>query len=142
MTNMEPTPTDGLAAGYPVSVKAVIVVDGKVPLLRNERDEWELPGGKLDPGEQPKACVVREVKEELDLDTTVCGIIDSWVYNIQDRVDVLIVTYRLDAASLDGLSVSHEHKELKIFSVGDIEALRMPEGYKRSIRYVASLRDI
>jgi hypothetical protein len=31
---------------FPVSVKAVIVQNGKV-LLRNERDEWELPGGKL-----------------------------------------------------------------------------------------------
>ena len=46
------------------------------------------------------------------------GIVDSWVYNILDRVDVLIVTYRLDAATLDGLTVSHEHKELKIFDVG------------------------
>jgi len=36
---------------FPVSVKGVVVRDGRVLLLRNERDEWELPGGKLDLGE-------------------------------------------------------------------------------------------
>jgi hypothetical protein len=30
---------------FPVSVKGVAVQGGKVLLLRNERDEWELPGG-------------------------------------------------------------------------------------------------
>ena len=37
---------------------------GKVLLLRNERDEWELPGGKLEVGEDPADCVVREITEE------------------------------------------------------------------------------
>ena len=37
---------------------------GNVLLLRNERDEWELPGGKLELGEDPADCVVREIGEE------------------------------------------------------------------------------
>jgi len=37
---------------YPVSVKAVLLNrDGKVVLLLNEREEWELPGGQIQPGE-------------------------------------------------------------------------------------------
>ena len=47
-----------------VSVKGVTVQAGKVPLLENERAEWELPGGKLELGEDPAACVVREIGEE------------------------------------------------------------------------------
>ena len=35
-------------------------------LLRNERDEWELPGGKLELGKDPVACVAREIAEEAD----------------------------------------------------------------------------
>ena len=31
---------------FPVSVKGVTVQGGRVLLLQNERDEWELPGGK------------------------------------------------------------------------------------------------
>jgi len=48
---------------YPVSVKGVIVRAGRVLLLRNERNEWELPGGRLEAGETPAQCVVREIGE-------------------------------------------------------------------------------
>jgi hypothetical protein len=49
---------------FPVSVKGVVIRDGRVLLLRNERDEWELPGGKLELGEDPASCVAREITEE------------------------------------------------------------------------------
>jgi hypothetical protein len=39
--------SDHLAHAFPVSVKGVAIQDGKVLLLENERNEWELPGGKL-----------------------------------------------------------------------------------------------
>jgi ADP-ribose pyrophosphatase YjhB (NUDIX family) len=46
---------------FPVSVKGVVVRDSRVLLLKNEREEWELPGGKLELGEEPAACVAREI---------------------------------------------------------------------------------
>ena len=42
---------------FPVCVKGVVSVGGKVPLLKNEREEWELPGGKLETEESPEVCV-------------------------------------------------------------------------------------
>lgn len=35
------------------------------------KQEWDLPGGVVDPGESPATCVEREVEEELGLDVTV-----------------------------------------------------------------------
>jgi ADP-ribose pyrophosphatase YjhB (NUDIX family) len=50
---------------FPTSIKGVILDGPKVVLLRNERDERELPGGKLELGEAPEDWVSRE--EELGL---------------------------------------------------------------------------
>ena len=36
---------------------------------------WELPGGKVEPGEDPAAALVREIREELGCDVTV----ESWL---------------------------------------------------------------
>ena len=90
---VRPPPDDNEAHNFPVSVKGVVLLDSKVALLQNPRDEWELPGGKLEPGETPEQCVVREIYEELNLRVRVGSILDSWVYHIAEGVDVLIVTY-------------------------------------------------
>ena len=34
------------------------------------KQEWDLPGGVVDPGESPATCLVREVREELSIDVT------------------------------------------------------------------------
>jgi 8-oxo-dGTP pyrophosphatase MutT (NUDIX family) len=39
---------------FPVSIKGVFVEAGGIVLLENDRDEWELPGGRLEPGEAPE----------------------------------------------------------------------------------------
>ena len=48
---------------------AVIVENGKVFTTQRGygefKDGWEFPGGKLEPGETPEACIVREIREEL-----------------------------------------------------------------------------
>jgi 8-oxo-dGTP pyrophosphatase MutT (NUDIX family) len=125
--------TDRRARGYPVSVKGVIFVGERVVLLRNERDEWELPGGKLETGEDPAACVAREILEELGIRVDVAAILDSWLYNIQGRIEVLIVTYGCRTGD-HKLTLSHEHKALGLFQLGELDALNMPEGYRSSIR--------
>src|SRR5580693_2116640 len=65
-----------------VSVKGVLIEDGSVVLLENERGEWELPGGRPEPGEDPATCLVREFAEELGAAVAVGPIIDSWNYEV------------------------------------------------------------
>ena len=131
-------PADFLSKKYPVSVKGVVLIDGKVVLLKNIRDEWELPGGKLDKGESPMECVVREIEEELNLVVRNPQIVDSWIYPVGGKVDVLIVTYFCSHRyhNPNSLQISHEHKEARLFSKEEIDDLHMPEGYKRSIHKV------
>ncbi|WP_018790516.1 NUDIX hydrolase [Salinispora arenicola] len=118
---------------FPVSVKGVCVRDGRVLLLRNEREEWELPGGKLELGEDPAACVGREISEETGWTVRVGPILDSWQYHIRDGIDVLIVTYGCFVDDDSPITVSSEHKEARLFAADEIAALPMPDGYRRSI---------
>jgi 8-oxo-dGTP pyrophosphatase MutT (NUDIX family) len=127
------------ALRFPVSIKGVVEIDGRFCLLRNERDEWELPGGQLEAGEAPQAACIREIAEELGLAATVTHILDSWLYRVRPGADVLIVTYA--CAPLAGIvpRVSGEHKALGLFAPDEIAGLPMPEGYKKSIaRYRAN----
>jgi mutator protein MutT len=128
-----PLPQDNKAYRYPVSVKGIVYHNGKVVLLKNERDEWELPGGKLELGEAPEVCVVREIEEELGLTAQTGPLLDSWVYHIFEGVDVLILTYGCYPTPFSEVTHSPEHKAVGQFSPEEIPDLRMPEGYKKSI---------
>jgi 8-oxo-dGTP pyrophosphatase MutT (NUDIX family) len=118
----------------PVSLKAVISWKGRLPLLRNERDEWELPGGKLEPDEEPAACLAREIQEELAWDATVGDPFHTWVYRVFPHRHVFVVTH---LATYDGDAAptySHEHKELVLVTPDEAAALDMPQGYRTAIR--------
>jgi 8-oxo-dGTP diphosphatase len=54
---------------------ALVDVDGRVLLAQRPEGKklaglWEFPGGKIDPGETPEAALIRELKEELDIDVS------------------------------------------------------------------------
>ena len=126
--------SDHAVPHFPVSVKSVIYLNDKVILLKNERDEWELPGGKLDPGESPESCVVREFFEGLNISVQIDRIIDSWLYVVSPNVEVVIITYLCKIVGKNlSPTVSHEHKEIGFFDIKEVPELFMPNGYKRSI---------
>jgi 8-oxo-dGTP diphosphatase len=65
-------------SGLPIlTVVAVALVDADGRVLLAQRPEgkamaglWEFPGGKIHPGESPEAALIRELKEEIDIDVT------------------------------------------------------------------------
>lgn len=132
MDNLAPA-RGHLAHAFPVSVKGVAIQRGKVLLLQNERDEWELPGGKLELGEDPPDCVVREISEETGWQVSIGPLLDCWQYHIRPDSDVVIVTYGCHVRSTDPPAISNEHKRADLFTPGQVLGLVMPDGYKRSV---------
>ncbi len=73
-----PEPNVKVNAGLPtilVSAIALIDPDGRVLIAQRPEGKsmaglWEFPGGKVEEGEIPEEALIRECKEELDIDIT------------------------------------------------------------------------
>ncbi|MEU5162200.1 NUDIX hydrolase [Streptomyces sp. NPDC020875] len=129
---------------WPVSVKAVALDSkGRVLLLKNEREEWELPGGRLElpgadsPGDDsPERTVERELREETGWTVKAGPLIEGgvWIYEPIPGRRVLIVTYGCTVLPPDQEPVlSHEHKQIGLFAPDEVPHLTMPQGYKEAI---------
>jgi 8-oxo-dGTP pyrophosphatase MutT (NUDIX family) len=124
----------------PVSVKGIIFDGATVWLRQNERGEWELPGGKLDEGEQPTQTVERELHEELGFRSSARGLVGAEVYAGSGSMDesrgVLVLLYLCDLVAKVGEPERLGEAgiaEFAAFDLGEIGTLNMPTFYKQAI---------
>lgn len=59
-----------------VAACALVDTDGRVLLAQRPEGKqlaglWEFPGGKVEPGETPEQCLVRELHEEIGIETEI-----------------------------------------------------------------------
>jgi 8-oxo-dGTP diphosphatase len=59
-----------------VAACALVDADGRVLLAQRPEGKqlaglWEFPGGKVEPGETPEECLIRELHEELGIETEI-----------------------------------------------------------------------
>lgn len=119
---------------FPVSVKGVLLIEGKAVLVRNDRVEWELPGGRIEIGETPEETLEREFEEELAVEVEALGIIDSYLFEVFPGKHVFIVTYGCRLRGEFKPALSEEHSAFGLYAPGDLGAIKLPVGYARSIR--------
>jgi ADP-ribose pyrophosphatase YjhB (NUDIX family) len=58
-----------------VDVRAAVISEDKILLVKERGDGWTLPGGWVDPGESPSEAAVRETKEESGYDVNAVRLI-------------------------------------------------------------------
>lgn len=111
---------------YRVSIKALIMDESRTKFLviREDNGWWELPGGGLDWGEGPEACLKREIKEEMGLDVTAVGSFPSYYLlgkNMKDQWTLnLVLETRL--RNLD-FTPSAECQEMKFIAPGEVGSI-------------------
>jgi 8-oxo-dGTP diphosphatase len=114
---------------FPLLVTAAIIAhDGKLLLTRRKSDVpypllWEFPGGKVEPDEDPRDCMVREIREELAIEVDVAGIYDVIYYRYPER-PVLVLAYRChwSGGEIANLDVA-EHRWVLPCDIGYLELL-------------------
>ncbi len=128
-----------------VLVVACALVDGDGRVLVARRPEgrrmaglWEFPGGKLEPGETPEACLIRELREELGIDTEE-SCLAPFTFASHAYADFHLLMPLYVCRIWRGLPRAREGQELRWLRPKDLERLPMPPADRP---LVAMLRDL
>ncbi|HKY31212.1 MAG TPA: (deoxy)nucleoside triphosphate pyrophosphohydrolase [Candidatus Polarisedimenticolia bacterium] len=110
-----------------VVVAAIVIREGRLLLARRPagvhlEHHWELPGGKVEPGESPRAALAREVREELGVGSRVGDPFAFSDHAYPDRT-ILLLTYLTE---LDGEPSPLACAELGWFPFDALSSLPTP----------------
>lgn len=103
---------------------AIIEQDGTVLAAQRSATmtlplKWELPGGKIEAGESPEECLIRELEEELGISVFIGAALSPATHGYPDFT---VTLYPFTCRLAGGEITPHEHHALKW-----IEPERMPE---------------
>ena len=108
-----------------VDVVAAVIRDenGKIFIAQRNLQKslggfWEFPGGKIEPNETRENAIVREIKEELDLDIQVENYISEKVFNYPEK-DINLIA--LECKKIKGDIKLLEHEDYKWISSSELE---------------------
>jgi len=123
----------------PVSTKAVLVSkDGKALVMRKYHGIVDLPGGKVESGEDLYTALQREIEEETGLSTKKFDFVTSWVKHSAELGDRLVIVFETQLnkkAKNIGLKISDEHAWAQFLTADEAEELAdMPPGYANALQ--------
>ena len=126
-----------------VAAAALVDSDGRVLLCQRPEGKqlaglWEFPGGKVEPGETPEACLIRELDEELGIAVNpACLAPFVFASHEYESFHLLMPLYLV--RRWEGFARAREHKALAWVKPKDMDAYPMPPA---DPPLVAWLRDL
>lgn len=125
-----------------VSAVALIDRDGKILLAQRPEGKsmaglWEFPGGKVEPGETPEEALIRELEEELGIDTWAsCLAPLTFASHAYEEFHLLMPLFA--CRKWDGIPQSREGQTLKWVRAAELRDYPMPPA---DIPLIPILRD-
>lgn len=113
-----------------VAACALVDTDGRVLVARRPPGKalaglWEFPGGKVEPGETPEQSLIRELREELDIETqSSCLAPLTFASHSYEDFHLLMPLYV--CRKWDGIARPMEDQALKWLRPRDLRDLEMP----------------
>ena len=123
-------------------VAGVLERDGKILICRRRADQphplkWEFPGGKLEAGESPAAALIRELREELAIESEAGAEIMRYEFAYPGKPPILLIF--LNVTAWRG---RHREPDFRNDPVGDAtEALSTYDFLEGDARFLAALTD-
>lgn len=124
-------PLDSLSWRVKLKVTCAIIVDGtrvlctqrgpKMPLPL----QWEFPGGKIEPGESAEACIVREIREELNIDIHVVEMGIVAIHSLADGRELELISFVCNQTGGD--LFLREHAAAEWLDVNEMATLQWAE---------------
>lgn len=126
-----------------VAAAALVDKDGRVLLAQRPEGKsmaglWEFPGGKIQDGETPEFALMRELEEELGIETRP-GCFQPIAFASHSYADFHLLMPLFMCRTWKGVPQKHEHQALKWVRPQDMHDYPMPEA---DIPLVAALRDL
>lgn len=120
--------------GRVINVVAAVIVNSEGEILSAQRSaedrhpyKWEFPGGKIEPGESAEDALVRELREELSVESEIKGRIVSTSFPYE-AFDLNLILF--DVAIVEGSLKPNVHHALKWLSLTELDKLEwMPADY-------------
>ncbi|SEI81302.1 8-oxo-dGTP diphosphatase [Sphingobium sp. AP50] len=116
----------------PLFVVAVALVDADGRVLLQQRPPgkamaglWEFPGGKVEPGEAPEAALVRELEEELGIETHASCLAPA-IFASEPLGDRHLLLLLYVCRKWKGVPQMHEATALKWVRPAQMYGLEMP----------------
>jgi len=125
-----------------VSAVALIDIDGRILLTQRPEGKamaglWEFPGGKVEAGETPEAALIRELHEEIGIDTWAsCLAPLTFASHTYDDFHLLMPLFA--CRKWEGIPQGREGQALKWVRAGDLRTYPMPPA---DIPLIPILRD-
>lgn len=125
-----------------ITVGGLLVVDGKILIVRRSEKEdtlkgfYELPGGKVDFGEHPKDSLKREFMEETNLEVEIERPYRIFTYVTHEgnrhTIEIVYITVLND--NIENLKLSGEHDDYKWISIEEVDGFEMSDQIKINIK--------
>lgn len=121
---------------YGLTVRGIIKNDSneilivkRHPKSRTDPEMWELPGGKVEKGEHFADALVREIKEETNLDAEVGDFCEAIQNDYSHKRTVQLMMYLEDVRG--DVEISDEHTEYMWASIEKIKTLNVSTSLKK-----------
>ncbi|MEI6040488.1 MAG: NUDIX hydrolase [Candidatus Berkelbacteria bacterium] len=126
-----------------VTQKGIFRRGDKYLFVKEDNQFWELPGGRLELGEELEAGFAREIEEELGWQNVKMGqVVSVWSKKglASTHIQYIVVCVLAEAKD-ESIALSDEHIDFGWFTLAELETMQVLPGFIESIKKAEKVKE-